>query len=46
MLKDNAGYQKQADALGENNEVNLLSKDQEVNFSNKMEDDDEMDLKG
>lgn len=46
MLKDNATYQKQADALGENNEVNLLSKDQEINFSNKIDDEDELDIKG
>lgn len=45
MLKDNATYQKQADTLGETNEVNLMSKDQEINFSNKIDDDDEMDIK-
>lgn len=42
MLKDNLSYQKNEDASVD---VNLLSKDQELNFSNKIEDDDETDLK-
>lgn len=35
-------YQKQEDALAEALDVNLTSKDMELNFSNKIEDDDEL----
>ncbi len=47
MLKENAMYEKQEDAYGGagGNDVALTSKDMEVNFSNKQEEDDEMDNK-
>jgi len=40
MLKENAMYEKQDD---EANDVKLLSKDMEVNFSNKQDDDEDLD---
>ena len=43
MLKENAMYQKQEDNIMETNDVNLTSKDMEVNFSNKQEDEDELE---
>jgi hypothetical protein len=47
MLKENgAMYLKQEDTATINNDVSLTSKDMEVNFSNKQEDDDEFDVKG
>lgn len=45
MLKENSMYQKQEEIANENMDVNLLSKDMELNFSNKNEDDDELDMK-
>ena len=42
MLKENAMYQKDDSSL-ENADVNLTSKDMEVNFSNKQDDDDEIE---
>lgn len=43
MLKENAMYQKEESA--ESNDVNLISKDMEVNFSNKQDDEDDLDAK-
>jgi hypothetical protein len=43
MLKENAMYEKQEDYAGA--DVALTSKDMEVNFSNKQEDDDELENK-
>ena len=43
MLKENAMYEKQDDYTGA--DVALTSKDMEVNFSNKQEDDDELETK-
>jgi hypothetical protein len=45
MLKENAMYEKQEDSSMETNDVKLLSKDMEVNFSNKHDDDDEIETK-
>lgn len=43
LLKDNTTtYQKVEETYSSTNDVNLLSKDQELNFSNKNEDDDEL----
>lgn len=44
MLKENAMYEKQEDFAG-GADVALTSKDMEVNFSNKQEDDDELENK-
>jgi hypothetical protein len=38
-------YQKTEDDIGATLDVNLLSKDMELNFSNKNEDDDELEMK-
>jgi hypothetical protein len=38
-------YQKQEEEMGAAMDVNLLSKDMELNFSNKNDDDDELDMK-
>ena len=43
MLKENAMYQKDDSSSLENADVNLTSKDMEVNFSNKQDDDDEIE---
>ena len=43
MLKENAMYEKQEDYAGA--DVALTSKDMEVNFSNKQDDDDELENK-
>jgi hypothetical protein len=43
MLKENAMYEKQDDYTGA--DVALTSKDMEVNFSNKQDDDDELESK-
>jgi hypothetical protein len=45
LLKDNSMYQKTEDEIGSTLDVNLLSKDMELNFSNKNEDDDELETK-
>ena len=45
MLKENAMYQKQEESIIQNNDVNLTSKDMEVNFSNKQDDEDELEGK-
>ena len=42
MLKKNGEYENKDD---DNYDVNLTSKDQEVPFSGKYEDDDELDTK-
>ena len=42
MLKANQVYQKSEE---DENDVNLTSKDMELNFSNKNEDEDELDSK-
>jgi len=44
MLKENAMYQKDDSSL-ENADVNLTSKDMEVNFSIKQDDDDEIETR-
>ena len=44
LLKDNGNYQKEVPS--DNAEVSLGSKDQEVNFGNRGEDDDDVDVKG
>ena len=41
MLKENSMYQKQEESAGETMDVNLVSKDMELNFSNKNEEDDD-----
>ncbi len=51
MLKDNQGkYQKQQEGTeGEGDardDVKLVSKDQELNFSGKVEDEDELEVRG
>lgn len=38
-------YQKQEEEIGAAMDVNLLSKDMELNFSNKNDDEDELDMK-
>lgn len=38
-------YQKQEEEVGAAMDVNLLSKDMELNFSNKNDDEDELDMK-
>ena len=43
MLKENAGYQKQEEDVA--TDVNLVSKDMELIFSNKNDDDDELEAK-
>lgn len=43
MLKENAMYQKDESAT--ENDVNLLSKDMEVNFSAKQDEEDDSDSK-
>lgn len=46
MLKDiESAYQKTEEILNDQNDVKLLSKDQELNFSNKHDDEDELDMK-
>jgi len=45
MLKDNAMYLKQEEPYMETNDVNLTSKDMEVNFSNKQDDEDDVEVK-
>ena len=45
LLKDNSMYQKTEDDIGATLDVNLLSKDMELNFSNKNDDDDEIEMK-
>lgn len=46
MLKDHAAaYQKQESTMGDGADINLASKDQELNFSNKNEEDDDMEMK-
>lgn len=45
LLKDNSMYQKAEEELGAALDVNLLSKDMELNFSNKNEDDDDLEMK-
>jgi hypothetical protein len=45
LLKDNSVYQKQEEEAGAAMDVNLLSKDMELNFSNKNDDDDELEMK-
>jgi len=44
-LKDNSVYQKQEEEIGAAMDVNLISKDMELNFSNKNDDEDENELK-
>lgn len=39
-------YSKQEEDVGAAMDVNLLSKDMELNFSNKNEDEDELESKG
>jgi hypothetical protein len=43
LLKENSMYQKQEEEVGATLDVNLLSKDMELNFSLKNEDEDELD---
>lgn len=44
MLKENgAMYENKDDALGLGNDVNLVSKDMEINFSNKQDEEDDLD---
>lgn len=43
MLKENGGYQKQEEDVAK--DVNLVSKDMELIFSNKNDDDDELETK-
>ena len=38
-------YQKNEEEIGTALDVNLLSKDMELNFSNKNDDDDELEMK-
>ncbi len=45
LLKDNSMYQKTEEEIGSALDVNLLSKDMELNFSNKNDDDDELEMK-
>ncbi len=45
MLKDNSMYQNKEEDAGAALDVNLVSKDMELNFSNKNEDDDELEAK-
>lgn len=44
-MKDNSVYQKQEEEIGAAMDVNLISKDMELNFSNKNDDEDENELK-
>ena len=45
MLKENAALNYQQREENDVTDVNLTSKDMEVNFSNKQEDDDELEAK-
>jgi len=42
MLKDNSMYQQADEIQMESTDVNLTSKDMEINFSNRQDDDDEL----
>lgn len=43
-MKDNSAYQKQEEDMGAAMDVNLISRDMELNFSNKNDDEDELSL--
>ena len=45
MLQANSMYQKPDEKVSETMDVNLVSKDMELNFSSKNEDEDELDTK-
>jgi hypothetical protein len=47
LLKDNNGnYQKEELVVNETQDVSLVNRDQEVNFGNKADEDDDIDMKG